>query len=54
MSETTPDPLTPLAAEAAMHHEAFKAWVKAGFTQEQAMELLKAVITAHVRGGQDG
>jgi hypothetical protein len=40
------DPMTALQAGAAQQHEMFVAWVVAGFTEAQALELLKAVVTA--------
>ncbi|MGW1001761.1 hypothetical protein [Streptomyces sp. NPDC002520] len=44
------EPITQLAAAAAEHHEVFQAWIGAGFTEHQALELLKALITANARG----
>lgn len=46
-----PAPITHLGAAAAAHHEAYTAWVDAGFTPEQAMQLLIALITR--RPGND-
>ncbi|MFJ2004766.1 hypothetical protein [Streptomyces chartreusis] len=47
------EPITQLAALAAEHHELYQAWIGAGFTEPQAMELLKEIITANAhRGGQ--
>lgn len=40
-----PSPITHLGAAAAQHHEMYTAWVDAGFTPEQAMQLLIALIT---------
>ncbi|MEI5520701.1 hypothetical protein WB388_08810 [Streptomyces brasiliscabiei] len=54
MPDGMPEPITELAAMAAQNHEAYEAWVAAGFTEQQALELLKAVITAHIKGGTDG
>lgn len=54
MSDGMPDPITELVAMAAQNHEMFQAWVDAGFTEQQALELLKALITAHIKGGTDG
>jgi hypothetical protein len=34
-------PLTALAQGAAAHHELYLSWVNAGFTPDQAMDLLK-------------
>lgn len=42
-------PLTQLGQGAARQHEMFTTWVAAGFTEEQALELLKAVITSLIR-----
>jgi hypothetical protein len=49
-----PGPLTPLAQQAAAHHEAFRAWVDAGFTEEQAMDLLKTVMVVNAQGERNG
>lgn len=40
--------MTLLQAGAFQHHEQFTAWVTAGFTESQALELMKALITAMV------
>jgi PIN domain nuclease of toxin-antitoxin system len=48
MSEIPQDPITNLATASAQQHEMFLAWVAAGFTEAQALELLKAFITAMV------
>jgi hypothetical protein len=45
-------PLTELAAAAAQQHELYTAYVEAGFTEPQAMQLLIAIVTAGVGGGQ--
>jgi len=39
------DPMTELAATAASMHELFLAYVKAGFTEAQAMQLLCALLS---------
>lgn len=44
MPDQPEDPLTSLAAEAAMHHEIYDSYVQAGFTETQALELLKTII----------
>ena len=49
--ESSEPPVTQLAAEAALHHEVFRAWVEAGFTESQALDLLKALIIAQRPGG---
>lgn len=45
------DPITELAEAAASQHEMFMAWVEAGFTESQAMELMKTVIMGFFGGG---
>ncbi|MFI7890861.1 hypothetical protein ACIFUY_06310 [Streptomyces sp. CACIS-1.16CA] len=50
MPEPT-DPMTELAAAAVQLHEMHQAYVAAGFTEQQALELVKAVIVANVGGG---
>lgn len=52
MSPDPVPPLTELAAMAAQNHELYTAHVNAGFTEDQAMEILLAVITAGIGGGQ--
>jgi len=42
-------PLTELAAGAVQMHELFRAWVDAGFTEQQAMQLLCSMLAANVR-----
>lgn len=34
------EPLTQLAQDAARHHEVFRAWVDAGFSEDQALRLI--------------
>lgn len=41
---TQPDPLTKLATAAVSMHELYAAWVSAGFTKAEAMELMKALL----------
>jgi hypothetical protein len=49
MTDSGPeDPMTALQANAASQHEMFLAWVATGFTEAQALELLKAVLAAMV------
>jgi hypothetical protein len=43
-AEPGPEPLTRLAEDAARHHEMFRAWLDAGFNEDQAMKLLFAAI----------
>ncbi|MBM9509966.1 hypothetical protein [Actinacidiphila acididurans] len=44
MPEQPEEPLTSLAAEAVMHHEIYDSYVRAGFSEPQALELLKTII----------
>lgn len=48
--DITPDPMTLLAAAAVQMHELFRSYVEAGFTEEQAMELLIAVMNMNQGG----
>lgn len=43
-----PSPMTVLAQRAAEHHELFRAWVAAGFTEQQALSLLCSMLAAAV------
>ncbi len=43
-----PDPMSPAQVNATQQHEMYMAWVAAGFTEHQALELLKAFLTALV------
>lgn len=48
-----PDPedsITELAAGAAQLHEVYLAYLNAGFTEPQAFELTKAILTASIGG----
>jgi hypothetical protein len=45
-------PITELAAGAAQLHELFTAQVQAGFTETQAMQIILAIVTAGIGGGQ--
>ena len=47
-NDTPEDPVTLLQAGAASQHEMYLAWVSVGFTEAQALELLKAVVMAMV------
>lgn len=40
MAELPPLQMSPLAQSAAVHHELYREWVAAGFSPEQAMQLL--------------
>lgn len=42
------DPLTVVDMMAAQHHEAFLAWTRAGFSEQQALELVKSMIAATI------
>jgi hypothetical protein len=44
------DPITDLAASAAQLHELFLAYVQAGFTEAQAMELVKTTLATAIGG----
>lgn len=52
MPDTPLDPITDLAAGAAQLHELYSAYVGAGFTEMQALQLVIALITAGLRGGE--
>jgi hypothetical protein len=52
VSDAPQDPLTELAAGAVQLHEFFVAQVEAGFTEQQALQLVIAVLTAGMGGGQ--
>lgn len=45
------DPVTGLAAAAAMHHEWYLAWQNAGFSDAESFELLKIAVAAAFRTG---
>lgn len=47
----TPDPITELAAAAALHHELFLSYAAAGFTEPQALYLVGKIITAGIAAG---
>ena len=51
MPDNPQPPLTELAAQAALHHEMYSAYVEAGFTEEQAMQLLATVIMTVIGSG---
>jgi hypothetical protein len=51
MTDPTP-PLTELAAAAVQQHELFRSWVDAGFTEDQAMQLLVAILIRGVGGAE--
>lgn len=45
------DPVTDLAASAAQLHEAYESFVAAGFTEQQAMQMVCALLTGS-QGGE--
>lgn len=45
-------PLTPLAAEAAMHREIYSTYVEVGFSPAEALDLLKTVIVTSLQAHQ--
>ncbi|WP_168712365.1 hypothetical protein [Streptomyces sp. A1277] len=47
---TQPDPLTKMAQGAVSMHELYTAWIDAGFTKGEALELLKALLLGQQRG----
>lgn len=50
MVDEPTDPITDLAAGAAQVHELFLAYVEAGFTEPQALSLVKTVLAAALGG----
>jgi hypothetical protein len=50
--ESPQDPITDLAAGAAQLHELYTAYVAAGFTDIQALQLIIALLTAGIRGAE--
>ncbi|MGW2520460.1 hypothetical protein ACWC09_26295 [Streptomyces sp. NPDC001617] len=52
MPDDHDSPITELAAMAAQNHELYTAYVDAGFTDQQAMQLLIAIVTAGMGGGK--
>lgn len=51
MPDNPQPPLTELAAAAVQQHELYRSWVDAGFTEDQALDLLKTIIAAGIGGG---
>jgi hypothetical protein len=49
-----PSPISTLAEAAISTFELFRAYVDAGFTPDQALGLVAAIATAHMRGGATG
>jgi hypothetical protein len=53
MADSMPaDPVTDLAASAAQLHEAYEAFIEAGFTESQAMQMVCALLTDGSGGDQ--
>jgi hypothetical protein len=46
------DPFSKLAESAAELHEMFRACTEAGFTSEQALRIVIAIVTARIRPAQ--
>ncbi|MGW1961764.1 hypothetical protein ACWCPD_15980 [Streptomyces sp. NPDC001935] len=53
MPDELPAPITELAAAAVQQHELYQAWIEAGFTRAEALELLKTVILASIAGSTE-
>ncbi len=52
MADNMPaDPVTDLAASAAQLHEAYESFVAAGFTEQQAMQMVCVIITGSQGSG---
>lgn len=52
----TDEPQTPFSAMAQVsisHHEMYTSWIEAGFTPEQAFELLRTVIVQVLGGAKE-
>ena len=43
------DPFSEIGAGAISHHELYSAWVEAGFTPNQAMDLVKMFLSEVIR-----
>ncbi len=48
------DPISTLDMAAAQQHELYTAWIDAGFTEQQAFELLKLAWIASLQRGGGG
>jgi hypothetical protein len=46
------DPISDLAAGAAQLHEAYESFIAAGFTEQQAMQMVCAILINGQDGGQ--
>jgi hypothetical protein len=44
-------PPTPMAAGATVVHELYRSYVEAGFTEEQAMQIILTMVAEQVRKG---
>ncbi|WP_289009138.1 hypothetical protein [uncultured Thermomonospora sp.] len=53
-SDMPQDPFTELAKAAIQLHELFKAFLDAGFTEPQAMQLVCTALTAGITKGSQG
>lgn len=51
MGNEPADPITELAAMAVQLHEAYTAYIEAGFAEAQAFELTKAILVAGMSAG---
>lgn len=49
-NDDSEDPLGSMAEAAISQHEMYLSWIAAGFTPEQALELLKTVVAEILRG----
>lgn len=45
-----PDPLEELTEATMAQYELYRSWIRSGFTEEQAFELIRAVVQAFARG----
>ncbi|MFJ2630852.1 hypothetical protein ACIO6U_02660 [Streptomyces sp. NPDC087422] len=50
MPDDPQSPITELAAMAVQHHELYTAYVDAGFTENQALQMLISIIMATIGG----
>lgn len=48
--ENAQDPMGSMRETAISQHEMYMSWLAAGFTAEQALELLKTVVAEIIRG----
>ncbi|MEU6340240.1 hypothetical protein ABZ883_04725 [Streptomyces sp. NPDC046977] len=52
MSDDIPPPMTELEGAAVTAHEAYTAYLHAGFTKPEALELVKAMLIAGIQNAQ--